>query len=105
MREKIFSVGISDCRVDYFASGGTGGQRKNKVKSSVRIVHVPSGALVTATEQREQLQNKRMAFKRLTEHPLFQCWIQREADKIMNKRPSIDELVDEQMKEENLLIE
>lgn len=57
----------SDIRWDFFKSPGAGGQRKNKVISAVRATHLPTGIVVTATEQRHQRQNKQVAWDRLEE--------------------------------------
>ncbi len=53
--------------VETYRSRGPGGQRKNKTETAVRLSHVPSGITVTATEQRSQAQNLRLAFERLQE--------------------------------------
>lgn len=46
-------------------SSGPGGQHVNKTESAVRAVHLPSGVSVTASDQRSQLQNKKLATERL----------------------------------------
>jgi protein subunit release factor B len=51
--------------VETYRSRGPGGQRKNKTETAVRLKHLPSGITVTATEQRSQAQNFRLAFERL----------------------------------------
>ncbi len=104
-REKILSVSIHDCRVDAFRAGGPGGQNKNKVSSAIRITHELSGAVGTATEMRDQIQNKKAAFLRMVKSALFQTWLNAQIDKILKRKPSIDEVVAEQMKPENLKIE
>ena len=53
--------------VETYRSRGPGGQRKNKVETSVRIKHLPSGITVVATEHRFQSDNRRLAFERLRE--------------------------------------
>lgn len=59
------SIPESDLRWDFFKSPGAGGQRKNKVVSAARLSHLPTGIVVTATEQRHQRQNKQVALERL----------------------------------------
>jgi protein subunit release factor B len=71
VREKILSVTLKDCRVDYFRAGGPGGQKQNKTSSGVRITHPPSGAVGEARDQRSQLQNKKAAFRRMAESDKF----------------------------------
>lgn len=46
-------------------SSGPGGQHVNKTESAVRATHAPSGLSVTASNQRSQLQNKKLATERL----------------------------------------
>jgi len=54
-------------RVEPYKSSGPGGQRKNKRETAIRIVHIPTGITVHATEHRLQVQNKELAFKRIYE--------------------------------------
>lgn len=46
-------------------ASGPGGQHVNKTESAVRATHTPSGLSVTASDQRSQLQNKKLATERL----------------------------------------
>ncbi|MBR1646332.1 MAG: peptide chain release factor H [Selenomonadaceae bacterium] len=57
----------SDYKVEYFHSGGKGGQNVNKVETGVRLIHRPTGTVVTATEERTQQTNRRIAEKKLQE--------------------------------------
>lgn len=54
-----------DCDVDYFIASGPGGQNRNKVETGVRLIHRPSGAMVTATERRSQRANREAAYERM----------------------------------------
>jgi len=54
-----------DSEITFFVAGGPGGQHRNKVASGVRLLHLPSGVVVTATERRSQAANREMAFERL----------------------------------------
>lgn len=55
----------SDIRYESCRSGGHGGQNVNKVETSVRAIHVPSGLSVRCSDQRSQSQNKSLARERL----------------------------------------
>lgn len=56
-----------DCTLDFFVAGGPGGQHRNKVETGVRLVHLPTGVTVTATERRSQHANREVAFERMAE--------------------------------------
>lgn len=56
-----------DCALDFFIAGGPGGQHRNKVESGVRLIHRPTGLMVTATERRSQYENREMAFARMAQ--------------------------------------
>ncbi|MEM8885811.1 MAG: peptide chain release factor-like protein [Planctomycetota bacterium] len=54
-----------DVVITFLRAGGPGGQHRNKTETGVRLRHVPSGIVVTATERRTRRQNLEMAFERL----------------------------------------
>src|SRR5215813_3924748 len=56
---------LRECEVSTFIGGGPGGQHRNKTASAVRLVHLPTGVTVTATERRSQLRNRGAALERL----------------------------------------
>lgn len=51
--------------VDFFTGSGPGGQHRNRTRTAVRLRHLPSGIVVTATERRSQSHNLETAYKRL----------------------------------------
>lgn len=58
---------LAECDEEFFVAGGPGGQHRNKTASGVRLLHRPTGLLVTATERRSQAQNRGEALARLRE--------------------------------------
>ena len=63
--EVVGELNVSDCEITTMHCGGKGGQHVNKVETGVRVVHKPTGIVVTCTEERSQVQNKQKAMKRL----------------------------------------
>jgi protein subunit release factor B len=77
-KQLAFSVTLKDCDVQTFSAGGNGGQNQNRRSTGVRIIHRASGARGEARDERSQLQNKRLALKRMAETPKFQLWVKRQ---------------------------
>lgn len=60
-----FKLNKNDVREDFYRASGAGGQHRNKVETAVRLTHVPTGTMVTASEERSQLKNREKAWERL----------------------------------------
>lgn len=101
-KEKLFSVTLKDCRVDTFRAGGKGGQAQNKLETGVRVVHVPSGAVGEARDSASQYDNKKNAFRRMTQDPKFDLWIRL---RTTDMSQAIDKAVKEQMHPRNIKTE
>lgn len=62
--EKI-EIPEKDIKFEFSRSSGPGGQNVNKVETSVRVVHIPTGISASCQAERSQAQNKDRAIKLL----------------------------------------
>ena len=78
-RQLVYTVTVHDCIVREFSVSGAGGQRRDKKKTGIEIIHPPSGAVGRGTEQRSQRQNKKVAWRRMCETDAFRAWVRKNA--------------------------
>ena len=48
----------TDIRIEVYKSAGAGGQNVQKNSTAVRLIHIPTGMVITCQDERSQLQNK-----------------------------------------------
>lgn len=61
MEEKDFMIPPADLKIEFSRSSGPGGQNVNKRETAVRIVHIPTGIAVHASNERSQESNRESA--------------------------------------------
>ena len=103
-KELVFSLTRKDFEMEFFRAGGNGGQNQNKVSSACRIRHPASGAVGESREERDQHKNRKIAFRRLRNHPKFKLWINKRIHEIEHGETA-EQWVARQMNPKNMRVE
>jgi peptide chain release factor 2 len=83
-------INPDDVRIDVFRSSGAGGQNVQKNSTAVRLLHIPTGIIVTCQNERSQGRNRESAMKVLEARLLERELLRQEEEKAKLKGQHVD---------------
>ena len=104
MSKTKFSVTKKDFEITWFSGTGGGGQHRNRHANCCRLKHKDTGIITTGQSYKERRHNQKEALHNMAKNRFFLAFCEQKLRELEGAQ-SPEEWVEEQLKEENLLVE